>query len=201
MARRIQQARKALARRGKWFRACQAVKLEDVLARLPKRSDEESGNAALWHTTELPNVRSTVSAQVPDTGEEMYSSTLAGIAGKSDDDKYRLLALPDELLLKVLQYIVPSGGCFYVVCSDSGARVVNHLATQLDGLEQSQDAQEDDTPVRPAHLAVTRTNRRLNDICCSIFYGDNQWLFEMHASGSKRRWPTRVALPTNSSSG
>ncbi|KAK4898127.1 hypothetical protein LTR27_004133 [Elasticomyces elasticus] len=191
-----------LARRGKWVRARQLVTLEDdnVLARLPKRSGEETGKAACWRTTFLPTIRSP-NAQMPDTEDEMSSSTLAVLAGESHDDKCRLLALPDELLLKVLQYVVPSGGCFYVVCSDGGARVINHLATHVDGFEPSQDAQDNDTPARPAHLAVTRTNRRMSDICYSILYGDNQWLFEMHASGSKRRWPARVAFPPNSSSG
>ncbi|KAK5686024.1 hypothetical protein LTS10_002137 [Elasticomyces elasticus] len=178
------------------------VTLEDdnVLARLPKRSGEETGEAACWRTTFLPTIRSP-HAQMTDTEDEMYSSTLAGLAGESHDDKCRLLALPDELLLKVLRYIVPSGGCFYVVCSDGDARVINHLATHVDEFGPSQDAQDNDTPVRPALLAVTRTNRRMSDICYSILYGDNQWLFEMHASGSKRRWPARVAFPPNPSSG
>ncbi|KAK3661462.1 hypothetical protein LTR22_007472 [Elasticomyces elasticus] len=191
-----------LARRGKWVRARQLVKLEDenVLTRLPKRSGEENEKSACWRTTFLPTIRS-LNAQMLDTEDEVHSSTLARAAGESNDDKCRLLALPDELLLKVLQYIVSSGGCFYVVCSESGTRVINHLATHVDGFEPSQDAQDNNTPVRPAHMAVFRTNRRLSDMCYSILCGDNQWLFEMHASGPKHRWPAKVTLPTNSSSG
>ncbi|KAK3631622.1 hypothetical protein LTR56_016728 [Elasticomyces elasticus] len=220
-----------LARRGQWFCAREAMVLgqEDVLARLTKSDGGvavNGGDEVGWRSLSLPNLSSRFLAKAVVAAREEAvnlrsmdsTSTDSSSGGGHTDGKCRLLALPDELLLRVLRYLVPSGGVMHVVrqykrnASDptewvaawhegeeGDSPIVNHLADRVMYQAETTSSESDDNtlPVRTESLALARTCRRMNDVFCSLFYGENQWVFEFSEGG---RWPGIIALPPRTES-
>ncbi|KAK4898126.1 hypothetical protein LTR27_004132 [Elasticomyces elasticus] len=220
-----------LARRGQWFCAREAMVLgqEDVLARLTKsdgRVAVDGGDEVGWRSLSLPNLSSRFLAKAVVAAREEAgnlrstdsTSTGSSSGGGHTDGKCRLLALPDELLLRVLRHLVPSGGVMHVVrqykrnASDptgwvaawhegeeGDSPIVNHLADRVmyPAYTPSPDSDDNTLPVSNEYLALARTCRRMNDVFCSLFYGENQWVFEFSEGG---RWPGIIALPPRTES-
>jgi len=114
----------------------------------------------------------------------------------------RILELPDELLLSIMEHVVPTGTTFHVFPhyfertytkkraaprSDDGT-AVHCFGRPLAGswLEES-----DARPAEYIATAVASVCRRFSDIFNPVFYGDNAWIFElsMHSSSPRVRGP------------
>ncbi|KAK3646839.1 hypothetical protein LTR56_008327 [Elasticomyces elasticus] len=184
------------------------------------------GDEVGWRSLSLPNLKSRFLAKaVVEAREESVrhrstgsTSTDSSSDGGHTDGNCRLFALPDELLLRVLRHLIPSSGVIHVTrqykrnASDLTAWVpawhegdegdspiVHHLADRVMYRSDTTSSDSDDIslPVRTEYLALARTCRRMNDVFCSVLYGENQWILEFSEGG---RWPGIVALPPRTES-
>ncbi|KAK3069612.1 U3 snoRNP protein [Teratosphaeriaceae sp. CCFEE 6253] len=197
--------------RGRWFRARGPTPLEspDALAAVGASEGEQ------WSMVSLPANLARQKSRIMHTelssDTERTSGEISGLDDPDPDPKRPcpLLELPEELILRILRFIVPSAGTFHVVspsakvAAGSGVRitVINHLASHLEPKSDSAaDEAEDSVPVCPKRTALARTSRRMHSLHNSILYGENQFHFTLRATAPKERgvWPPMIALPPES---
>ncbi|KAK0935165.1 hypothetical protein LTR29_013266 [Friedmanniomyces endolithicus] len=199
-----------LLHRGKWFRALQPHPFvsKDVLRRIRAGSGRNAAVDALervgegrevwegeWKKFELPSLACRQTNQRPKYVDECLKAVDTAMCSKGDR-QCRLLALPDELLLRVREYLVPtSGGLDVIRTVVDRSPQINHIAKHPDPLASGGGggAGGANEHIHLNGLACARTCRRMDDVFCSILYGRKKWLLDL--SDVSQTLPPVVALP------